>query len=149
MKRSVEQFAEQQRLRNNSDLSSVKNENKRIPSVYDNYTPGKNENSSEFQTTLFSNSLENVMSDFDDALSYGNRNNGPPTDKDYCSDWEVKKQSKRAANFPTPALKASAGRNEGYTSDCGYAVPKLGQKSPSAKVSYSKLLFFRRIFLKI
>lgn len=160
MKRSVEQFAEQQRLRRNLSSTgaddSPSSVSGRVVSVYENIPASVVDNSSNdsarrrastkrfdtsddvgvrggdpfsplaMQSSLFSDSLENVMSDFDDALTYSSRSDGRPTsDKDYCSDWEAKKQSKKSAHFNTPALRASAGRNDGYTSDCGYAVPKV------------------------
>ncbi|KRZ04010.1 KN motif and ankyrin repeat domain-containing protein 2 [Trichinella zimbabwensis] len=69
-------------------------------------------------TCMFSDSLENVMSDFEETLS---RSSGTfPRDKqieDCSSNLDT---DQRLPNFRTVASKASSSRTTGCTSDCGY-----------------------------
>ncbi|CDW53821.1 Ank 2 and KN motif domain containing protein [Trichuris trichiura] len=83
---------------------------------------------SSISSCIFSDSLENLVSDFEETLS---RSSGTlprgavvsRNDKDYCSDNELE-AFRRNGSFRTPAIKASSGRTEGYTSDCAYLPTK-------------------------
>uniref|UniRef100_A0A5S6Q9W7 ANK_REP_REGION domain-containing protein n=1 Tax=Trichuris muris TaxID=70415 RepID=A0A5S6Q9W7_TRIMR len=81
---------------------------------------------SSISSCIFSDSLENLVSDFEETLSRSSstfpRDVASRNDKDYCSDNELG-AFQRQGSFRTPAIKASSSRTEGYTSDCAY-LPK-------------------------
>ncbi|KFD71000.1 hypothetical protein M514_02577 [Trichuris suis] len=92
---------------------------------------------SSISSCIFSDSLENLVSDFEETLS---RSSGTlprgvvvsRNDKDYCSDNELE-AFRRNGSFRTPAIKASSGRTEGYTSDCAYLPACLNKYRNAAR----------------
>ncbi|KRZ14572.1 KN motif and ankyrin repeat domain-containing protein 2 [Trichinella pseudospiralis] len=74
--------------------------------------------SASISTCMFSDSLENVMSDFEETLS---RSSGTfPRDKQIEDCGSNLDTDQRLPYFRTAASKASSSRTNGCTSDCGY-----------------------------